>query len=452
MSPSPFITGVRLRLCTAALGPLLIVVGLLLAGAAPASASWYLGGGWGWMVPIDSPVAYDCNGVAFADVTHGWIVGDQLNLTTTTYEGRISATADGGATWVAQDPGVTTDLTAVACADAERCWAVGGDGLVLATTNGGEDWVAQTSGTTSDLKDVCFVSATQGWAVGSGGVVLATTDGGASWSADVVGGNDDLAAVSFPDTSHGWVVTRGGSIWATADGGLTWVSQASGVSSGFSDVAFADADHGWATIWNAVYRTTDGGATWTVRRVGRIDDYPDAIACVDATHVWAVGGTEEEPWGTMIWATKDGGRTWKEQTGGYSESQGLADVSFVDRDHGWAVGESGQICATATGGRPVLVMRLAGLKHHKLSLGARVTVKGKVLRPLPANGRVKVSLVRRVGDHYVDVKKRSVRLTSQGSFRWSCRPSRRGAYEIKTTISATADHPMVTDWDSFKVR
>ena len=63
-------------------------------------------------------------------------------------DGTILATSNGGATWKAQSSGTTETLYGVAFANASDGWAVGQIGTILATSNGGATWNAQNSGTT----------------------------------------------------------------------------------------------------------------------------------------------------------------------------------------------------------------------------------------------------------------------------------------------------------------
>ena len=63
---------------------------------------------------------------------------------------------------------------------------------------------------------------------------------------------------------------------------------------------------------------------------------------IDANHGWAVGGS-----GTIL-ATADGGASWSGQIS--ASSARLMSVTFIDANRGWAVGESGTILATADGG------------------------------------------------------------------------------------------------------
>ena len=79
-------------------------------------------------------------------------------------------------------PKVYASLNSVYFSDAQRGWAVGGNGTIVVTTDGGATWSAQTSGTSDGLNSVYFSDAQRGWAVGSTGTIVATTDGGATWS------------------------------------------------------------------------------------------------------------------------------------------------------------------------------------------------------------------------------------------------------------------------------
>ena len=68
----------------------------------------------------------------------------------------------------------------------------------------------------------------------------------------------------------------------------------------------------------------------------------NGVSFVDADHGWAVGVN-----GTIL-ATPDGGASWSAETSGTSYP--LGGVSFVDANHGWAVGAVGTILATVDAG------------------------------------------------------------------------------------------------------
>ena len=119
-------------------------------------------------------------GVAFADASHGWAVGDNPADYVTPYQGVILATADGGANWTRQladpdDDGV--ELFDVDCSDARHVWAVGYGGAIIASSSGGLVWDTQRASSeyrADTLYALYFIDAQRGWAVGAGGTILAT--------------------------------------------------------------------------------------------------------------------------------------------------------------------------------------------------------------------------------------------------------------------------------------
>ena len=82
--------------------------------------------------------------------------------------------------------------------------------------------------------------------------------------------------------------------------------------------------------------------TWSAQTSGTSNDLA-GVSFVDANHGWAVGAD-----GTIL-VTADAGASWSAQTSGTSFFS-LSGVSFVDANHGWAVGSAGTILATADGG------------------------------------------------------------------------------------------------------
>ena len=98
-----------------------------------------------------------------------------------------------------------------------------------------------------------------------------------------------------------------------------------------------------------IVATIDGGAHWSEAIPDRSAGF-QGITFVDDEHGWAVGGG--------VFATVDGGRTWSRQDVG--DDYRLADVTFSDREHGWAmIGHVG-LLATENGGRTWTVVMPLG--------------------------------------------------------------------------------------------
>ena len=302
---------------------------------------------------------------------HAWAVAERT----------ILATTDGGTTWVTQaadlPPGHS--LRGVAFADPQTGWVVGsltdlrsfdvapGDitSVVSLTTDGGADWTQQTLPVRGVARDLVCTDRQHVWAAGGwpdSQWIVASSDGGHTWATqftadaprDAPGG---LTSLAFADADHGWTVLGNGDVLATTDGGSNWAVQTTlEGTDGYLSVAFADGRNGWAggtvmpntrnnQIGQAlVWATTDGGTTWKEAPGPESAVGVASLACTDAQHLWAGGDT--------IYRSTDGGATWiAGQTPG--EFVGALDMSFADSLHGWAA-ESNKdkagILATTDGG------------------------------------------------------------------------------------------------------
>lgn len=180
------------------------------------------------------------------------------------------------------------------------------------------------------------------------------------------GKQDDLY---FVNERQGWSVNGQGNIFRTVDGGASWQQVLARPGTYFRAIAFADSLRGFAanigtgyypnvTDTVPLYRTRDGGRTWTEVREIR-GPYPKGICNFhvsrDGRTIWAsgrVGGP------SFLVVSRDGGETWesREMT---AEIPLLIDVHFVDARRGYLVGGTAAdprrsrtiLLATADGGR-----------------------------------------------------------------------------------------------------
>jgi photosystem II stability/assembly factor-like uncharacterized protein len=133
-------------------------------------------------------------------------------------------------------------------------------------------------------------------------------------------GPPNLAAVAFFDAAHGLI------------GG--------GLSNG-TDSATNPAE-------GAIWRTSDGGRTWL--EVASKTPPIMSLATVGTTQAWASAACVDGSCRPVILSSSDGGRTWRTIS-----SVAASSMTFVDREHGWAVApggpsDPGGLLVTATGG------------------------------------------------------------------------------------------------------
>lgn len=281
----------------------------------------------------------------------------------------ISASARG--VWRQQRSGTFAWLHAVYFLDAEKGWAVGGNGALLATVDGGATWRMQRRPTEDSVRDVYFSDEGNGWLVCERSIYQLTTkddprtylmntrNGGANWQrVNVIGIDADarLVRALFASGGRGWAFGEAGALFTTRDHGATWARQRVPTPYLLLGGAFLDSERGWLVGANAtVLETSDGGETW---RAGAVADGASvrftAVSFVDARRGWAVGTAGR------IFATRDGGRNWRAQVS--NTEADLLDVKFVNVSEGWACGTEGTLLHTTDGGAHWTI-ESSGTKH-----------------------------------------------------------------------------------------
>jgi photosystem II stability/assembly factor-like uncharacterized protein len=236
-------------------------------------------------------------------------------------------------------------------------WVSTGNRLLFTTDNGAH-WkdISPPVPAPSDPRDnkfsgVFFLDANTGWVVsavdtndttpygtdvGSDALLSSTTDGGATWTtmklprADTVRESGGGGSIAFSDRLHGWfdlgltgnTAVQPAALFKTSDGGRTWQHVKGDPGVGVEIVALTEED-----VWFAggpdykLYVTHDGANT--VQEVPLsvpdgipADDYPTYGLPVFTSglngyeEVMYTGGNGDKS-AAVLFATGDGGRTWK---------------------------------------------------------------------------------------------------------------------------------------------
>ena len=144
----------------------------------------------------------------------------------------------------------------------------------------------------------------------------------------------------FASADIGWAVNSNGQILKTSDGGRNWVEQLSDDTVYLRCVGFSGTQIGWVGSISAARRlfaTRDGGATWKV--VENLPPKPTkicGISVVDDQVVYA-SGTNDPRDDPAVLKTTDGGATWT-SIDMRAQASLLVDIHFETRDRGWVVG------------------------------------------------------------------------------------------------------------------
>ncbi|NQT14978.1 MAG: hypothetical protein HQ582_19640 [Planctomycetes bacterium] len=313
--------------------------------------------------------------VTFVDRQHGWAVGDR---------GTIWHTDDGGQGWRLQKSGVGCRLESVFFLDENTGWAAGGfshpythtsTGVVLATDDGGRRWTERPRLLLPALKQIRFFDRRHGWAIGCSSAmfpsgVFFTSNGGQSWSPLPTAKTAGWVAGDFLTPQHGVLadpsglaaMVRGGKVEpsGTARFGLRGVARMKLVPEVEPQV------YGWLVGQGGlVMLTRDLGATWQTpmgdvpQGIGRQFDFT-ALA-VSGEKAWVAGSP-----GSRVLHSPDAGHTWTAYPTG--QNLPIRSLSFVDDQHGWAVGELGTILATTDGGATWRRCRSGGTRAALLGI------------------------------------------------------------------------------------
>lgn len=202
-------------------------------------------------------------------------------------------------------------------------------------------WYAQNSQTNTFLFDVHFADKDNGWIAGNTGTILNTTDGGITWNEQTTPPNNTYYCVYFSDAMHGWAGGFGGRLIHTTDGGSNWINGTAGTNKFRYDLYFINADSGWVVggdhgsypTFNPnreIYFTSNGGITWVTQYAQSGETPLNAVYFIDKNNGFAVGETG------AIMKTTNGGNYWFQSA--TISSYELRDIVFVNQNTGWMVG------------------------------------------------------------------------------------------------------------------
>lgn len=229
---------------------------LFVGGHEAVSASSDGGATW---VPVDSLDDADAMGWAFLDDTI-WMGGHP----------GLEVSTDGGATFEQRNDGLpAADIHALGGIGSTLYAASPAAGF-MASTDGGSTWEIRNPGVGQTFMGAMLVDQSDPnriVAPDMGAGAVESTDGGRSWR--VLGGPQGAMSVSWDPTDSGVIVVTGsGTAALSRDAGASWEAVPIPVGTSIVQIDANDPGTWYAAAWTddgtvMVSRSADGGSTWT---------------------------------------------------------------------------------------------------------------------------------------------------------------------------------------------
>ncbi|HRF65391.1 MAG TPA: YCF48-related protein [Ignavibacteria bacterium] len=300
--------------------------------------------------------------------------------------GTIHKSLDEGQNWdlVLKQFITYNNLTCVHFANSQTGYIGSNSGRILRTTNSGINWQSENLNTTFNIKSILFRNSSTGYiCAGDGythGAIFRTTNSGLNWNT-VYQDTSSLNSIFFINDNTGWAVGRLAAILKTSNSGLNWITyKHQNYNSTLQDVWFTDENTGYIAGLSTLYKSTNGGINW-FSLPGSVGSYRVQFTnsgtgyfssstsngmvfkTMNSGTNWigyfagtGSGGdmcfvNEQTGWvgGTGIRGTTNGGLNWQLQIS-LSYPASINSIHFLNNSEGWAVGNTGTIIRTISGG------------------------------------------------------------------------------------------------------
>ena len=337
---------------------------------------------------IDGGISWNkISDIDIPTVTDFHAINEQV-IWSSTNNGAIYYTADGGANWLLNYPNLINNnktLSIYGQADG-RAWVGGSFSSILYTDDGAQSWQDQIPGQKSLLSDINFFNDDRGIACGSEGHLLRTVNGGAIWEnismpvtesyVEVICTGNQTAfmltskgsvlktidfcdnwnsigdslvqypsSMSVVDDQHIYVLGQKGDIGYTSNGGNSW-SILQIPSFHAKEIFFPSTEVGFIINYEGkVLKSTDGGANWSEIFDNKGQEM-GTLYFADELEGWIVGYRSD-----TLWHTEDGGTNWSPAK--MPRKTFWHEFAFMDKDTAWLTGGSsgsGKILKTTDGG------------------------------------------------------------------------------------------------------
>ena len=299
----------------------------------------------------------------------GWAIdaSDSNNVLFSTNAG-LFRTTDGGENWltVQLPDSINSIIIDVFITDASHFWLASDNGKILATSDAGTNWSVQffNDTLTQFMNYIEMFDSQNGIAMGDApfpnqnkpALFLMTTDGGINWTVSQnstfsnVSSGDTWRRLDFVDPTHGYFFESGinpQKLYKTSDGCANWIetnySKSATVIKSFDEnIILVQSIICNPVCVSTISKTMDGGDTWRETQLG--DGWGNDFEFIpgDASKVFFTDSY-------ALYFSVDTGSTWTEIFVDTIDWAGR-DIQFADENHGWLLGDNGNLYKTSIGG------------------------------------------------------------------------------------------------------
>ncbi|MBE2217416.1 MAG: T9SS type A sorting domain-containing protein [Ignavibacteria bacterium] len=272
--------------------------------------------------------------------------------------GVVFGTTNGGQNWLPNNVGSNVNLTSIKFTDINTGYASGFSPLIFKTSNRGLSWIGVQSGASS-IYSLTFINSLTGYGCGWNAKIVKTTNSGINWSIIYTSSNRDYLSIDFIDENTGFVVSAQGEILKTTNSGSNWFNISITPANYYWCVDFVNIDTGYiSTADGKILKTTNSGNNWSVFQT-MYDQQFNKISFLNPQTGYVVG--------SIVLATSNGGLNWNTQYY-FSRDKFLWDISIIDNNIVYVVGDLGAILKTTTGGTFVAIQPISSQIPQNYSL------------------------------------------------------------------------------------
>ncbi|HLM59401.1 MAG TPA: YCF48-related protein, partial [Pyrinomonadaceae bacterium] len=140
-----------------------------------------------------------------------------------------------------------------------------------------------------------------------------------NWTSTESGSKGDLVSVYFTSAERGFVAGDKGALLQTNDGGKTWTKQPIGTTEDINEIYFRNDSNGYVVAGKKLFATDDGGRSWREIKIYNPNNFRHAVPeflsvrFADKKRGFLIGSLldkEGDVVDSLVMRTDNGGESW----------------------------------------------------------------------------------------------------------------------------------------------